>query len=387
MPDQHARLSPSASERWISCPASIRLAAELALPEAESDYALEGTCAHALAEIKAGHHFGLSEPEEYARALDRWSDEWADRDWDFDAMIGHTDAYIALIEERKALYPSTQVMLEQRMDTGVPACWGTSDTVLVSPAHVEIIDFKYGQGVAVEAEGNPQLRLYALGALDTFGDLLGETETVRITVHQPRLNHVLTEVISPADLRRWRETVAIPAAEAALGEEAPFGPSEEACRWCPASGRCRAQLESVFGTDFDSPPDLLSPEEMAETFGRVKAIKDWLKAFEEAALTAAYSDGKTLPGLKVVMSGGRRVIVDQEGALEVLAQAGYAYDEVSKRALRGFGELEKVLGDDFALLEDYVTKTEGRPSLVSEKDRRPAASPNAQAQKEFSNEG
>lgn len=388
MPGEHARLSPSAAERWISCPASIRLGEEVGKDDEESEFASEGTCAHALAEIRAGHYFGQLSVEEFTAELQRWSDEWSGRDWDFEDMQRHVGAYVSLIEERLDLYPQSQVMFEQRMDTGVASCWGTSDTVIVSPQHVEIIDFKYGQGVAVEAEGNPQLRLYALGALDTFGDLLGETETVRITVHQPRLHHVLTEEITPEALRKWREVVAAPAAALALGPEAPFGPSEDACRWCPASGQCRAQLEDVFtAADFDSPPDLLSPSEMAEALGRVGAIKNWLKAFEEAALATAYSRGKSLPGYKVVMSGGRRVIDDQEGALEALHAAGYPQDEVAEVRLYGIGRLEKTLQEAFDIvLEDFVRKTEGRPSLVPESDRRKPINPNSDAQKEFSNE-
>lgn len=353
--------------------------------QSDSIFAAEGTCAHSLGEISVSRRFGLISEVESVAALAFWSEEWEGFDFDFEAMARHAQSYTDEVVKRAALYPNSQVLVEQRMDTGVERCWGTSDIVIVSPEHVEIIDLKYGTGIAVEAEGNSQLRLYALGALDTFGDILGETSIVRITVYQPRLNHVLTEEITPDALRAWRDEVAAPAAALALGDEqAPFGPSEDACRWCPASGRCRAQLEDVFKEDFDSPPDLLTEAEVAETLGRVKFIQRWLKDFEAAALTMAYSEGKAIPGYKVVMSGGRRVISDVSGAVEALAYAGYDADDVAPRKMEGIGKLEKILGDAFdTVLRDFVTKTEGRPSLVLESDRRKSATPNQEAQKEF----
>jgi hypothetical protein len=384
---EHAVLAPSAAERWLECPASIRM--EKHVPEeAESFYALEGTAAHALGEIKASLHFGKITKRQATARRAEWAREFERFAEDADTMIAmeeHTDAYVQLLQERMDLYPNSQIMLEQKLDTGVPQSWGTSDSVIVSPVHVEIIDFKYGQGVEVEAEGNPQLRLYALGALDTYGELLGETELVRMTVHQPRLHHVLTAEMTPDELRDWRTSI-LPTAELALGEDAPFGPSDTACRWCPASGRCRAQLEKVFETDFDVDPDTLSPEEMAELLARVSLIRDWLNAFEEAALSLAYSKGKPIPGYKVVMSGGKRSFTDPGEAIDFLVEEkGYELDEVSVRKIRGIGELEKLLGvkEFAALMEPYVKKGDGRPSLASEDDPRPAVAPNTEAIKEF----
>lgn len=386
MPSEHAKLSPSSSERWITCPASIRLAEELGGTETESVFAREGTLAHTLGELKVSSELlGADCDEEFTKLREAVA---ADPEMDLDAMERHTDAYVVLVRERAALYPNSRVLVEQRMDTGVPRCWGTSDIVIVSPEHVEIIDLKYGQGVLVDADGNSQLRLYALGALDTFGDLLGDTRLVRITVYQPRLDNVQTEEITPGDLRAWRDEVAVPAAEAALGDDAPFGPSEKACRWCPASGRCRAQLEDIFAEDdFDAAPDQLTPDEVAEALGRVKAVKHWLASLEEVALTMAYSEGQTLPGYKVVSSGGRRVIDDVRGASEALVAYGYDAEEVAPRKMTGIGKLEKLLGDNFeTLLGPYVRKSEGRPSLVPSTDRRRAINPASEAAREFGEE-
>lgn len=384
MPGLHAKLSPSASERWISCPASIRME-ENVPKEPDSVYAAEGTAAHGLGELKASLAFGKITPRQFTIRRNKWKREFEHllTDEVEAEMEFHTDAYVELILERVKLYPNSEVLFEQRMDTGVPTCWGTSDTVIVSPQHVEIIDFKYGMGVAVEAVGNPQLRLYGCGALDTYGDVLGDTEVIRITVHQPRLEHTLTEELTPDELRAWRTSI-IPIAEVALGDDAPFGPSDEACRWCPASGRCPAQLAEVFSIPFEEPAETLSESDMAVYLGKVKLVKDWLNAFEQAALNMAYSEQKEIPGFKVVMSGGKRYFRDGDGAIEELVKAGYSLDKVSKRSIRGIGELETLLKEKFTdLVDPFLSKSEGKPSLVPESDRRRSINPGTRAAEEF----
>jgi hypothetical protein len=219
---------------------------------------------------------------------------------------------------------------------------------------------------------------------------------VRVSVFQPRLDNVATEEMTAAELREWRAGV-IPIAEEALSGEAHFGPSEEACRWCPAAGQCRAQLEWATARDFGAEPDALSLEEIAEALEMLPAVKSWAAAIEKAALDLAYTDQKQIPGFKVVMSGGRRQVLDTPTAIERLTALGLDADEVSKRSLRGIGELEQLLrtvlpkvGRRNPRLEDalgsLVSKSEGRPSLVPESDSRPAASPTSEAVKEFSDE-
>lgn len=370
MPSAHAKLSPSGSERWLNCPASIRMEAELkaqGIEDEDSPYAREGTAAHALGELKARYKILESMSyKEYEERYTLWTHEYQDilsvPDVSIEDMEDHTDAYVELIKERVLRYPNSALMLEQRLDTGVPTCWGTSDTVIVSPQHVEIIDFKYGSGVFVDAEDNSQLRLYAVGALDMYGNLLGHTEVVRITVHQPRMDNTSTEEITPLELRAWRDNYVIPIAEVALGDDAPFGPSDEACRWCPASGRCKAQLEAVFAEDFDREPESMGPDEMADVLPKIDQIKQWLAAFEIAALNMAYSEGKDIPGYKVVMSGGKRSVADPEGAIEALTAAGYELEQIGEPGefkINGIGKLETLLKKDFkTLLEDpgYVRK-------------------------------
>ena len=398
MPDEHARLSPSASERWISCPASIR-AAE-AIPRAEeqeSIYATEGTNAHTLAEITAGQAFGLISHKEFQQKLAEWervvTDEPTRRE-----MEEHVSGYVEFIRER--LQPGSAFFTEQRLPTGVPESFGTSDSVIVTPSTVEIIDFKYGAGVPVSAEKNSQLRLYALGALDEFGDLLGTTTHVTMTIYQPRLSSTSSETLSVEALQLWREEVAIPAAKEALYSSKPrFGPSDTACRWCPLAGLCRERMEWATRRDFGDvvgeaditpkEPATLTPEELSRALPRLKSISSWTKDVEATALDLAYSQGVEIPGYKVVRSGGQRKFTDETGAIQTLIDRGYNAEEVADFKIKGFGVIDKLLGKSETpkILGDYIGRTQGRESLVPVSDKREAITNVSDAQSDFSGVG
>lgn len=382
---QHAKLSPSSSERWLHCPASVRIAEQFPA-DGSSEFADEGTCAHELAWIKGSLEFGHIGAAAARRHRRHWMKKWQrfTADPAIVAEMGrHTDAWVELLIERAAEHPLTQVLLEQRLDPEIEGVWGTGDAVLFSPVHVEVIDFKYGRGVRVSALRNPQLMFYALATLLGFGDWLGVAEDVFWTVHQPRLDHIETDTCTADELRAWAEEVRPIAAEALAGSDR-FGPSESACRWCPASGRCEAQTRSAFPDDLtDGDPELLTPERMAEILDRLPELRGWLKAFETAALHAAYDEGQQIPGYKVIRSGGIRQIKDSEAAIERLAANGIPASQVSERKLLGVGALEKLLtpeGFDRLLTKPgLVTKTAGRESLVPESDRRQAISPASEA--------
>jgi len=349
-------------------------------PQPDSTYAREGTAAHALAEMKArvallGEHFVYNE-------LVAWRKQFGITDEAEAEMEEHALAYVDFLRTRLAANPGSVLLLEQRLPTGIKGCWGTSDAVIVSPSVVESVDFKYGMGVKVDAQVNPQLRLYGVGALDTYGDLLGDVQTVRLHVHQPRLSHIDTEELSAAELREWRDGIKAVAA-IALGPDAPFGPGEDTCRWCPASGRCRAQMEYATQRDFGK-PDTLEEAEVAELLERVPAIEAWCAALKDYALNRAYSEGVPIPGYKVIMSGGRRSITDPEGAMAALAALGYAKDEISVRKMKALGDLETLLKTDFNVaVAPFITKGKGSPSLVPETAKGEPISPEAQAVKDF----
>lgn len=275
-------------------------------------------------------------------------------------MEKYVAGYCDLIEDRMREHKEPSLFLEQRYDTGIPEVWGTADAVIVSAAHIEVIDFKYGQGVAVSAENNPQLMLYALGALNAF-DLVGTAEHVSMTIYQPRIGNVSTYSMTTDDLYLWRDNVAAPAARLALSSNAPLNPSDSACRFCPASGICRARVQSIADIDFRE-PDLLTVEEMAEHLSRVKSIRDWCTALEITALDQAYAGKIEIPGWKVVRSSGRRSIPDDQAAIEVLTQAGFPASRVARSSVQTLGTLEKVVGAAklSALLGDLIVLSEGK---------------------------
>lgn len=383
----HATLSPSSASRWLQCPASVRVSE--ALPSEPDDrgsvYAIEGTAAHALAELMAKDQIlGKLTKTQLTKELKAWRAEY-DVAEDAEAeMTEHGQSYVDYLRSRLDEHPEAQLLLEQKLPTGVPDSWGTSDAIIVSPTSVESVDYKYGLGVKVEAEGNPQLRLYGVGALEAYGDLLGEVEQVRLTVFQTRLHHVAWEELPAAELRAWRDSI-IPIAELALGPDAHFGPSEEACRWCPASGQCVAQMQWVTMRDFGIKPDIMGDAELAESLDQIPLIKAWCTAVETYSLHRVYSEGKPIPGYKVVMSGGRRSVTgDVDELVKTAAALGYNRDDVAVLKPRGIGELEKSLKGDFEIVAaPFITKGTGSPSLVPESDKREAINPESQAAEDF----
>ena len=363
MSSLHSILAPSSAERWLSCPASIRVEAALGgTVQSTSFYAEEGTSAHALGEIEVSAAFNLIPPSQAKLLRSIWRESATAAGFDVDEIAYHIEGYVQFIREQASIYPMSQVRAEQRLDTGVPGCWGTSDVVIVSPKHVGIVDLKYGSGYKVSALGNPQLRLYALGALATYGDVLGDTEIVRATVYQPRMDNVSTEELNTEELLAWRSWV-LPIAESALGDRATFGPSDAACRWCHASGQCRAQMEWSTRRDFEVAPDLLSPAELSEALEELPRVKAWAAAVEVAALDRAYDKRQPIPGWKVVLSGGQRSVKDSVAAITRLLSLGFSEEQVSEKKLKGIGDLEKLLktlpkvGRGYAKLEDGLASS------------------------------
>ena len=384
----HALLSPSSAERWITCPASVRLIESLdRSDDGGSEWAEEGTRAHSLAEIEAAYEFGLTTHDEYRVFRAAWLQKALDHDDDIEEMEGHVATYVSMLQDAHAGLSedgAVTVRLEVRVQTGVPGCWGTADAVLIGRTRVVVIDFKYGQGVRVHVHRNPQLMLYGVGVLELV-DLLGTITHVDLGICQPRVSDGLSMWgITAASLREWRDHEAQEAAQESQREDARFGPSETACRWCPASGVCKPRLLHITQKDFGN-PDLMDAEELADSVLRIEELRDWCKAVEAEALHQAYSEGKTLPGLKVVMSGGKRSIKDKEAAIERLVAAGFDRDKVTRADTQTLGQLEKIVGKARLpeILGDALNPGKGSPSLVAEDDPREAISPTTEAGKDF----
>lgn len=387
---EHARLSPSSAERWLNCPGSVRLSAQSATGvHSDSPYAWEGTLAHRVAEILAARHFGLIKKAKYKERLLHWRDLTEAGGYDPDEMIRYGMDYVELLQsfmDEHDGHEGLSIYLEIRVDPGIPASGGTADAAIVclECCHVHIIDYKYGRGVAVFAEDNPQLKIYGLGVLEELGDSV--TSSVCMTVHQPRLESVSHSCVDADELRLWRDIVVIPAARLALSQDAYLQPSETACRWCPVAGECSARTTYMTRRDFGN-PELLSPEELAEILAVLPDIEDWAAQVKDTALRRAYHDGVEIPGYKVVMSSGRRSITDHEAALKKLAKAGYDESQTARITTKTLGDLERLVGGRQKLdkiLGPTVAKGPGKESLVEiEDDDRPAISALSVAQADF----
>lgn len=235
----HALLSASQADRWINCPPSARL--QEGIPNQRSEYAEEGTAAHELAELKIRNQIleeiGIGPLDDFRDSNPYYSAE----------MEEAVQWYVDVVAERynEALSRSSDAifLLEERLDFSylVPEGFGTGDVVIISDGVLEIIDLKYGKGVPVSAEGNPQMRLYALGALDGFGWMFDIRE-VRMTIVQPRLDSISTDVMDVESLREWGETIVKPAAKLAWEGKGEFKPGDH-CRWCKVKATCRARAE------------------------------------------------------------------------------------------------------------------------------------------------
>lgn len=367
----HAVLSPSASGRWIQCPASVRMTRDI--PEGPTSiYAVEGTQFHTLCEVEASRRLLDREPSEYALQRLEWALETEDG-W-HDDQLRYVEHWIELLQEYLDEEPGARLHLEVRVDTGIPGCWGTADAIIVYSDRIRVIDIKYGAGLRVSALNNPQARLYGVGALETLVEDPLTIREVTNTIWQPRMNNLSEETLTRAELVQWRDEL-IPIALLALSEDAPFGPSEDACRFCPIAGECAPRARFMLAQDFGD-PDILDGEELADAFSRTSHLKRWIADIEDAALKRAYEDAGSLPGFKVVRSGGRRKILDEEKAIKRLLKAGYTWDDVSSRKISTFGQLDKLVGGGEKLqqiLGDLLGMSEGRLSLAKESDPRPPA--------------
>lgn len=389
---EHAPLGPSAAERWLVCTASVRLSNEVAGYD-DSSYAREGTLAHTCGEIEARHALGMSTKAQRTKALKVWRTACAKEGLTGEQVTDiedHAAAYASLlVQYRDEMGPDTVVFLEERVYPGVPQCWGTGDAVLASPTRIKVVDFKYGSGIRVVVQGNPQLKLYGLGALEGFGDVVGDTELVEIVIYQPRVNpEPVSEEWTPAALRQWREDVVLPKAAEALSEEGVFVPGEVQCRWCPAAGICRPRMEAATAEDFSTDPDIIGDDELAEILERLPQIEEWAKAVRAVAFRKVHDMGHKVGDWKIVKTEGKRSIVDHPQAISRLIDAGYSSEQVSRRSAKTLGDLEKLVGKTKLpeILGETLKKGEGSKVLAPGTDPRPPYDPTAAAQADFEEE-
>ena len=355
----HALLSASASHRWLVCTPSARL--ESQFPDKSSPYAEEGTAAHALAERTLKDF--LTGGDGRVSCDDKEMQE---------AVQLYVDTCVEKINAAWKASPDAKTLVEHRLDFSafVPQGFGTGDLVIVSDGGLEICDLKYGKGVKVDAEENSQMMLYALGALHEYGWLY-DIGRVRMTIIQPRIDNISSWEISEADLLNWGMKVRQTAKKAYAGEgEYKAGPH---CRFCRARAVCRAYAEAMKAHIVEGlkPGPELEDYEISDILEHSKEIKNWLDGVEAYAMGKALS-GTKWPGMKLVAGRSTRKIADEAAAAASLIAAGYS-DIYRPQTLRTITELEKLCGKKhFAeILGANIQKTEGKPALVPESDKRP----------------
>ena len=359
----HAVLSASGSHRWLNCTPSARL--ELEFENTGSEAAREGTAAHALCEhkLKCALHMRSRRPVS---------------DYDSDEMEECTDAYVDFVMEQyeaaKQVCEDPVILIEQRLDFScyVPDGFGTGDCVIISDDKLHIIDFKYGMGVLVEAEDNPQMKLYALGALAVY-DALYDISEVSMTIFQPRRENVSTWTVSVADLKAWAETELKPKADMAYNGEGEYLPGEW-CTFCRAAVRCRARAEEklkLAQIEFRMPP-LLTDAEIEDILSILPDLTKWANEITAYALDAALNHGKEWNGFKVVEGRSVRKYRDEDAVAEAAKAAGYR--DIYRQTLIPLTEMQKLMGKDRFedILGGLIYKAPGKPTLAPKSDKRPA---------------
>lgn len=361
-PNDHALLSASSSHRWLHCNPSARLEREFA--DRETTAAAEGTAAHALAEHKLKRRLKLRSERPVSP-------------FDTDEMEICTDDYADFVMEQvtkeRRRDPNTQVFIEQRLDFScyVPEGFGTGDCLIVSKGRLHIIDLKYGMGLLVDSEENPQMKLYALAALTQYEEQY-QIKKVKLTIFQPRRENVSTWETSVAKLKKWATKDLVPKAQRAFKGEGEYCPGEW-CIFCKAAVKCRARAEDklrLAQSEFKMPP-LLTDAEIEDVLAKLPDIKKWADEIQEYALAKALA-GKEWAGFKLVEGRSVRKFTDERAVVKAANAAGY--HDIYKQTLISLTEMEKLMGKaEFSkVLGALVTKPQGKPTLVPDTDKRQA---------------
>ena len=362
MPGKHALLSASSSKRWMNCPPSARMCEDY--EDTTSDFAAEGTEAHALCEhlLKTALDRKSTDPSASFRF---YSDEMQE------CATGYVAYIMEQVEAAKQRCADPLVLIEQRLDFTrfVQEGFGTGDCVIIADGALQIVDYKHGTGILVEAEGNPQMRLYALGALELF-DGIYDIDQVSMTIYQPRRANVSTETLPKSDLYRWAEEILKPAAELAYKGEGDLACGDW-CRFCKAKAECRKRAEhnlELAQYDFKMPV-LLDTIEIAAILDRVDELVNWAGDIKEYALQSAIS-GAHYDGWKLVEGRANRRYTNEEAIVSAVNEAGF---DPYEHKLLGITAMERLLGKKqfSTMLGDYVEHPQGKPTLVPMTDKRP----------------
>ena len=390
MPDKHAILSPSAAHRWLHCTPAPRVEAEF--PETTSEYAEEGRLAHSVCELAAKKKFTVMNNRTYNSRLKKLK---ADPKWD-DEMLSTAATYVEHLTEHAMRYEhAPYVALEVQVDITdyAPEAFGTCDCVMIGGDELIITDYKHGKGVPVSAQDNPQMLLYALGALKLYRPIYGDMiRRVSTYIDQPRLGSYDGASMTVEELLAWGESIKPKAAAAFMGT-GEFAPGEW-CRFCRAKAKCRARanqntaledfkdciplgrsipMQAEYDATGFKPSNCLTDEEIGALLVRAEGLVAWYNDLKEYAL-AACLNGKTIPGWKAVEGRSTRAWTDQDAALDALMAGGVEEAIIYDRVPKTLAQLEKVIGKQRfgELVGGMIIKSPGKPALAAESDKRPA---------------
>lgn len=361
MPSEHAKLSASSSSRWMHCPPSVLISE--GIPEVPSEFAQEGTEAHTLCEYKLNKALG-KEGENPSETLPHYCLEMEDCATDYAAFVTEN------VEDLKKVCKDPIVLVEQRLDFSsfVPEGFGTGDCVIIADGTLHVIDFKYGQGVPVDAVDNSQMMLYALGACEMFG-ILYDISKIVMTIYQPRLSNISSAEISYDELYLWANEILKPLAQMAGCGDGEFKAGDW-CRFCKVKAQCkeRARENMAIASYEFREPNLLNDDELADILQRIDGLIVWADDVKNYAMSLALS-GKKITGFKLVEGRAVRKYADEKKVIEAVSDAGF--DPFEKKLI-GITAMTSLLGKvKFnEILGQLVIKPKGKPALVPSGDKR-----------------